>query len=142
MKSRSVGTRARSRSLRRSGGRAGFTLIEALVALTVVLLFAATIGPFMFQARRITSDGDARVAAHALLRSLMSAPLDRASPGNITRQGETSGMAWRIRAEPILLDALPEPREPQWLPMRVIVSVSWGPEHMISAETIRLGRAQ
>src|SRR5262249_24128366 len=102
----------------------------------------STIVPFMFQARRITSDSDDRLAAHALLRSLMVAPIDRASPGNATRSGKYGDLAWTIKAEPVLIDALPVPREIRWIPMRIVVSVAWGKQHLISAETVRLGMAR
>ena len=61
----SIGTRAASRSTRAeaSNGRAerrsgGFTLIEALVALALVLAFAAALTPHLFQSRRIVADAD------------------------------------------------------------------------------------
>ena len=61
----SIGTPVASRSGRdkRSGRQAGFTLLEALVALALVLAFASTIGPYLSQARRIMTNAEGRVAA-------------------------------------------------------------------------------
>ena len=38
-------------------------MLEALVALTLVLAFAAALGPYLFHARRIMVDAEGRVAA-------------------------------------------------------------------------------
>lgn len=143
MKFWSIGIRARSRSSPRSRDRrAGFTLIEALVALAIVLMFATTIVPFLFQSRRIVAGSDDRLAAHVMLRSLISAPIDRASPGNASRSGKFGNINWAIRAEPVLIDALPLPKEPKWVPMRVLISVAWGPQNILNIETVRLGVAK
>ena len=79
MKFASIGTPAASRSHRDGGGngQAGFTLLEALVALALVLAFASVLGPHLSQARRIMAQADGRVAAQVLLRSLLDAPFDR-----------------------------------------------------------------
>ena len=107
MKFASTGTRARSRSFRasRNRSRAGYLLLEALVALALVLAFAGVLGPLLFQARRIMSDADSRVAAQALLRSLIDAPLDRAAVANRVRQGNTAELDWRISVTPMSVDS-------------------------------------
>ena len=144
----SIGTRAASRSTRAeaSNGRAerrsgGFTLIEALVALALVLAFAAALTPHLFQSRRIVADADSRVAAHVLLRTLLEAPFDRASLAQSTREGEVDGLRWRIVAAPMLTAASGSGR-PAWSAYRVAASVGWGRTQMISAETVRLGQAK
>src|SRR6478736_1386828 len=103
MKFASIGTPEASRS-RRDGsgnGQAGFTLLEALVALALVLAFAAVLGPHLSQARRIMAHADGRVAAQVLLRSLLDAPFDRTSLANASRKGKASELRWRIVAEPV-----------------------------------------
>jgi general secretion pathway protein I len=143
-------------------------LLEALVALALVLAFAAVLGPVLFQARRIMNGADDRVAAQALLRSLLDVPLDRAAFAKSAREGETAGLRWRIAAMPLHLD-IPsqqpsdtfagqgtntssgqnvgnptgqQQQQPNWTTYRVVASVSWGDDHTIMAETVRLGRAQ
>ena len=102
MRSGSIATRARSPSPRpdHSGSSSGFTLIEALVALAVVLAFAAALGRLLFQAHRIMLSAEGQVAAQILLRSLLDTPLDRTSLASISRDGETQGLRWRIVAMP------------------------------------------
>jgi hypothetical protein len=149
--------------------RGGFTLLEALVALALLVTFAATLGPYLFHARRIMAGVDGRIAAQILLRSLLDAPFDRADP-TTSRAGETAGLRWRITAEPIALYQKSAARRPQvsqqasqqvsqaqrqgeqqqteaaaqpvnWTTFRVIASVSWAPGRFISAETVRLGKS-
>jgi prepilin-type N-terminal cleavage/methylation domain-containing protein len=143
MKFASIGTPAASRS-RRDGrkGQAGFTLLEALVALALVLAFAAVLGPHLSQARRIMVHAEGRVAAQVLLRSLLDAPFDRTSLAKAARKGEASELRWRIVAEPVLAAAPGAPDLQRWLPYRVTASVAWGADQVITAETIRLGRPE
>jgi prepilin-type N-terminal cleavage/methylation domain-containing protein len=143
MKFASIGTPAASRSHRDvSKGQAGFTLLEALVALALVLAFAAVLGPHLSQARRIMSHAEGRVAAQVLLRSLLDAPFDRTGLANTSRKGEAGELRWRIVAEPVLSAAPGAPDQPRWLPYRVTASVAWGSDQVITAETIRLGRPE
>ena len=143
MKFASIGTPAVSR-LHRDGrkGQAGFTLLEALVALALVLAFAAVLGPHLSQARRIMNHAEGRVAAQVLLRSLLDAPFDRTGLAKTARKGEASELQWRIVAEPVLSAAPGTPDQPRWLPYRVTASVAWGADQVITAETIRLGRPE
>src|SRR5262245_39664672 len=94
MKSRSIGTQVALRWHRPStnADRAGFTLLEALVALALVLAFAVVLGPFLFQARHLVANADGRVAAQVLLRSLLEIPLDRKQIANASREGQTNGL--------------------------------------------------
>src|ERR1700682_6423179 len=102
MKFESIGTREASQLRRDGSGQAGFTLLEALVALAVILAFAAVLGPHLSQARRIMAHADGRVAAQVLLRSLLDAPFDRFGLVNASRDGETGGLRWRIVSEPVV----------------------------------------
>jgi prepilin-type N-terminal cleavage/methylation domain-containing protein len=143
MKFASTGTPVASRSSRDDGkGEAGFTLLEALVALAVVLVFAAALGPHLSQARRIMDHAEGRVAAQVMLRSLLDAPFDRFGLANASQKGEAGGLRWRIVAEPVLAAAPGAPDQSKWLPYRVTASVAWGADQVITAETIRLGRPQ
>ena len=163
MRSASTGTRAALRLLRKRGRRrAGFTLLEALVALALLVAFAATLGPYLFHARRIMAGVGDRIAAQVLLRSLMDTPFDRETPVRASRAGETDGMHWRILAEPIAIYPKPAARRRQispeqqqqrqqqnepaaqpvnWTTFRVVASVSWAPGRSVSAETVRLGKS-
>jgi prepilin-type N-terminal cleavage/methylation domain-containing protein len=140
MKSASIGTPAASRSHRDKGRRQeGFTLLEALVAMALILAFAATLGPHLSQARRIMDHAEGRVAAQVLLRSLLDAPFDRSALAKASRKGETNGLRWSIVTEPVLAAAPGAPDQQRWLPYRVSATVMWGSDQAMTADTIRLG---
>ena len=141
MKFESIGTREASQLRRDGSGQAGFTLLEALVALAVILAFAVVLGPHLSQARRIMADADGRVAAQVLLRSLLDAPFDRSGVANMSRDGETAGLRWRVASEPVATAAPRSAARPNWQAFRVTASVVWGADQVITAETIRLRRA-
>jgi type II secretory pathway pseudopilin PulG len=140
MKFASIGTPEASRSRRDGSGQAGFSLLEALVALALVLAFAVVLGPHLSHARRIMADADGRVAAQVLLRSLLDAPFDRSGLANISRDGETAGLRWRVASEPVVGVAPRAADRPNWQAYRVMASVGWGSDQVITAETIRLRR--
>src|SRR5215472_1157550 len=122
MRSVSTGTPAASQSKRADldERRGGFTLLEALVALALIVGFAAVLGPYLFQARRIIVNTGGRVAAQVLLRTLVEAPFDRSQLINASsRDGETQGLRWRI-----------------------VASVSSNDGQIITAETIRLAKSE
>lgn len=131
--------------------KAGFTLIEALVALSLIVAFAAVLGPLLFQARHILIQGDGQIRAQILLRSLLEAPFDRADPEPGVREGESTGMRWRLTVEPIVPDASifePDPsgsgkdQQPNWALYRVTARVFWGARQVVTAETLRLGTGE
>jgi prepilin-type N-terminal cleavage/methylation domain-containing protein len=140
----SIGLRAGSRSVINSKRekQTGFTLIEALVALALVLSFAAALGPFLFQARRIMASADNRLAAQGLLRSLLEDPVQRPSLASPLREGEIGGLRWQLVAEPMRVDPRNQTERPKWMAFRVFAQVSWGPGQGVTAETIRLGRPE
>ena len=141
MKFESIGTREASQLRRDGSGEAGFTLLEALVALAVILAFAVVLGPHLSQARRIMADADGRVAAQVLLRSLLDAPFDRSGVAKMSRDGETAGLRWRVASEPVAAAAPRAADRPNWQAHRATASVVWGSDQVITAETIRLRRA-
>ena len=143
MKSVSTGTPAAFSSSRCDCGnkRAGFTLIEALVALALVLAFVATLGPLLFHARRIMDNGERRVKAQILLRTLLNAPFDRSNLANAARNGEFNGLQWRIVATPMAVDATPSGSR-SWIAYRVAASISFGSGQTVTAETVELAKSQ
>src|SRR5262249_62150537 len=127
MRSESIGTPAQSRSRRSRPGekRAGFTLLEALVALAVVVTVVGTLGPHLFHARRIMDNAEHRVAAQILLRTLVDAPFGRSQLAGAARSGELNGLRWRVASEPMALEAS-STSGLQWKAYRITVNVARG----------------
>ncbi|MEW6436912.1 MAG: prepilin-type N-terminal cleavage/methylation domain-containing protein [Pseudomonadota bacterium] len=127
--------------------KAGFTLIEALVALSLLLTFVATLGPVMFQARHILTQSGDDIGAQILLRGLLAEPFDRVKPETGVRAGERSALAWSLDVEPYgaphaLASDNPKQREPAWALFKVVARVTLGNGRAVTAETLRLGRTE
>jgi prepilin-type N-terminal cleavage/methylation domain-containing protein len=143
MRSASTGTPAASPSSpsKVSAKQAGFTLLEALVALALVLTFAAVLAPHLFHARRIVAHSEGRLAAQVLLRTLLDAPFDRTSLASASREGAAGDLRWRLTTIPMASGGAQLDRS-TWMPVRVLATVSWAPGQAVTAETVRLARPQ
>ena len=120
---------------------AGFTLLEALVALALILAFVATLWPYLFYSHRLMDNSERRVAAQILLRTLIDAPFDRSLLANAARDGKLNDLRWHIIAAPIAIE-VPHSHTPQsWMAYRIVASVSAGGGQIVSAETVRLAKS-
>jgi hypothetical protein len=108
--------------------------------MALILSFTAVLGPYLFHARQIMTNAERRVAAQVLLRTLLDAPFDRSQLANAAREGETDGLHWRITTKPVAMDTGGE--RGSWTAVRVVASVSSGGGQEISAETVRLAKAE
>jgi len=145
MKFASIGTRVPSASkITESNG--GFTLIEALVALTLLVSFAGALTPLMFQGHRILLQGGGAAQAEIFLKSLLDTPLDRANPSMGFHDGQSGALHWRMMIEPyagILPDEDAKPADPKkpvrhWALLHIRAQVSWGGGKQVDGETLRL----
>jgi prepilin-type N-terminal cleavage/methylation domain-containing protein len=158
MMSASIGSRAawRSSRLPRISARDGFTLLEALVSLALIAAFSAALGSYLFQSRRIVVGAQPRVRAQMVLRSILGGPIDRTNMTTAVHEGEINGLQWQWIAQPIDLNIRPPSKtsapadgngdgrrsRTNWAAFRIAATVSWGPGQSISAETVRLGKAE
>jgi general secretion pathway protein I len=126
-----------SRSDRRRSGSAGFTLIEALVALAVVAAVLASIGSVIAVNARGIRAADQRLALAGVASSVLAGlpRRDALRPG--TQSGELAGHRWRVDVSP-LVAGLVGPSV--WVPMAVTVRVQAldGPATQLT--TVRLVR--
>lgn len=131
--------------------RAGFTLIEALVAFTVVALLAIAAQRAVVTARGGIERTAAFTAAEQVARDLLDLPPE---PGWLRAggvSGETLGRRWTVRAEVLGLPAPPRPQGAgtgageraeegalaEWRPLRVFIRVDTG-GGVLALETVRL----
>jgi prepilin-type N-terminal cleavage/methylation domain-containing protein len=144
MRSVSTGLPALSQSNSADARRKrGFTLLEALVALALILAFAEVLAPYLYQARQIMVNAEGRVAAQVLLRTILEAPFDRTQLSEVSRDGETDdGLHWHIATEPVAIDTGGARDRESWKAVRVVASVWSGGGQVITAETIRLAKAK
>ena len=149
MRSASIGTPAASRSRRRNpnGGRAGFTLLEALVALALLLAFAAAAAPLFHHGRRILARGDGEVRAELILNSLLTKPLQSEEIDSGGSEGESAGFRWRVTIEPFEGAAVAAPAEADskgppydWRLYRIAARVVWADNQSVGGDTLQLAR--
>jgi len=127
----------------RNGSRratAGFTLIEVLVALSVVAISLAAIGSLM----AVTTRGARAVGLHLTLietaRAIITGLPDREQiePGNFS--GESAGHRWRVDVLPFYADFIDQRATTAWSPQTVVVRVQSPGGKVLQVNTVRLRR--
>jgi len=128
----------REARLRRSG-EAGFTLVEVLVALSVVAVSLAAIGSLI----AVTTRGIRSVSGHLDLvettRTIFTGLPDRnqLAPGNLA--GEIGGHRWRVDVLPFVADFV-DPQGTNWIPQTVVLRVQSPAGPVLQVNTVRLRR--
>jgi general secretion pathway protein I len=123
------------------GGTAGFTLIEVLVALTVVAISLSAIGSLV----AVTIRGARSVGGHLALvesaRGIMTGlpGRDELTFGNIS--GEVGGHRWRVDVLPFYADFV-DAEKSNWIPQTVVVRVQSPSGPILQLNTVRLRRKQ
>jgi general secretion pathway protein I len=123
----------------KSHGQSGFTLIEVLVALTILSIsLAALLAIFMQgldRARESSNEAAARVLAQSLLSQARGAP--NVAFGTTT--GKINGLLWRTQIEPY--GTADDRNAWQTIPAQIIATVSWrgdGGLRTVSLSTLKL----
>lgn len=118
--------------------RAGFTLLEVLVALAVLASSLAAIGGLVASNARASRTLDHRVALIETARAVETGIPGRAAlvPGQ--SEGEISGHRWRMEVRPLEADGAPAAA--RWAPLAVIIRVRGPSGASVTLETIRIAR--
>ncbi len=119
---------------------AGFTLIEALVALAVTAVSLAAIG--LLVAGNIRGSG--RIEQHLglveALRAVETGLPDRTSLSTGTLTGEMHDQAWSIDIAPFPADFVNPHAAQFWTPQTIVIKAQSPSGAVLQVETIRLGR--
>jgi general secretion pathway protein I len=120
---------------------AGFTLVEALVALAIVAVSVVAIGALMGATARGSRHLEQHVAlVQAAYNALWLAFPSRSLPAAGTQSGESNGHLWRADIESFAPDLGAPAGEVVWVPQKVVVRVRSRSGATVDLETVRLFR--
>jgi general secretion pathway protein I len=130
---------SRSKAEKREAAR-GFTLIEVLVALSVVAVALAAIGSLMAVTVRGARAIPSRIALLETARAVMTGLPDRdaLTIGNFS--GELAGHRWRVDVLPFLGNIVDPQQQSLWTPLTVIVRVQSPNGQIVQLNTVRIQR--
>jgi|SRR3974390_1314069 len=143
MKCASIGSREGSRLFRSippDGANAGFTLIEALVALSIVAIMMASIGNLIGSSARGVRTIDGRLTRLETARAVMTALPDRGQLAPGTLSGMIAEHPWRVDVLPFATQTADQRSAARWMPQAVIVTVQSPSGAATQISTIRLQR--
>ena len=130
---------SRSRTSKRRA-TAGFTLIEVLVALSVVAVTLAAIGSLIAVTVRGARAVPARLSLIETARAIMTGLPDRDALTVGSFSGELAGHRWRVDVLPFLGNII-DPQQPSaWTPLTVIVRVQSPTGQIVQLNTVRVRR--
>ena len=119
--------------------KAGFTLIEVLVALAIVAISLSSIATLIATTVRGTRTIEGNVARLEVARAIVTALPDRdqLAPGDIS--GELGHHRWHIRVSPFAAGTGPT-QQTLWVPQAVVITVQSPAGAPMQISTIRLHR--
>jgi general secretion pathway protein I len=120
--------------------RAGFTLIEVVVALAVVATSLIAIGAVAATSARGTRSIEQHLALVETTR-IVAATLPKDEQTSLDGlSGEILGHRWRIALAPFVGSGIYHPPESSWIPLTVVVRVRSPSGAVYGFETVRLQR--
>jgi len=119
---------------------AGFTLIEALAALTIAALGLGALAELTHSTIRTTLFAERRVELISTARKAWAALPARVALGEGQTHGELNGKVWRMSVAPYVGPAVPS-EAAGWRPERIAIEVRAADGERIELETVRLQRA-
>lgn len=119
--------------------RAGFTLVEVLVALAVAAAVLAAIGEVAGISARASRILERRVGLVETARAVEAGIPGRGDLAPGRTDGEIAGHRWRMDVRP--LDVAGVPKGARWVPRDVLIRVRSPAGDMVVIETVRLARS-
>jgi general secretion pathway protein I len=121
----------------RRRARAGFTIIEVLVALAVVTASLGAIGSVVAATARATRSLEQRVALLQTARAVATGlpPRGQLVSGRLT--GQIGGHRWRIDVAPLTTGLV---EDSPWIPQSVVMRVQSPSGAVLDVNTVRLRR--
>ena len=117
----------------------GFTLIEVLVALTVVAITLSAIGSLIATTVRGVRSVGGHLALTETARAILAGMPGRndLAPGNFS--GEVAAHRWRVDVLPFYADFI-DPEKSNWVPQTIVVRVQSPDGPILQLNTVSLRR--
>jgi general secretion pathway protein I len=119
----------------------GFTLVEALVALTVVMILLSAIGGLSASSLRTGRYVELHVAEMENAQQILAGMPGRDQLADRTQSGEIAGYRWRLDAQPFSAAFLAPRAQSPWTPETIVLTVQGPRGAPLSFDMIRLVRA-
>ena len=126
-------------SARERSSRAGFTIIEVLVALAVMATSLAAIASVASTSARASRSLDQRVALLQTARAVETGIPPRRDLALGETDGEIAGNRWRMDVRPFAIDGASAGSP--WIPRTIVINVRAPSGAMMTIETVRLIRS-
>lgn len=121
-------------------GTAGFTLIEAVVALAIVAVALGSIGALIASSARGNRSIEAHLTRLETARAIMTALPSREELVPGTLSGQIAGHPWRVDVLPFAAQDFDPAGRLQWTPQAVVITVKAPSGASMEINTIRLQR--
>jgi general secretion pathway protein I len=118
---------------------AGFTLIEALVALALVAVLLAAIGPLIAGSMRGVRSVEQHGALIATARAVEAGLPERRALAAGSLTGQTAGNRWRVDILPYSGSGVARTASP-WVPQTIVITVAAPSGAKLRIESVRLWR--
>jgi general secretion pathway protein I len=123
-------------------GSAGFTLIESLVALSIVAIGLTSIGALVASTVRTTRAIESKLDRLAAARAVLGALPDRDHLIVGTQSGELAGHRWRLEVSGFSAGEATSQEPGSWAAQLVVVSVQSSAAGTVQISTVRLRRKE
>jgi len=117
---------------------AGFTMIEALVALSIIAISLAAIGSLVASNVRATRRVDDRLAVIESARAVLTGLPDRGSLALGDFSGAMGENNWRVDVLPFSANFVDPARATPWVPQAVVIRVESPSGQQLRLDTVRL----
>ena len=128
-------------TLRPNSNSRGFTLVETLVALTVMVVVLSAIGGLSASSLRSGRYVERHVAAMENVKQILAGLPGRDQLANRTQSGDMAGYRWRLDARPFSAAFLPPRAQTPWTPETIDLTVQGPNGAPLSFDMIRLVRS-
>jgi general secretion pathway protein I len=123
-----------------AGASAGFTLIEALAALSLVAVGLTSIGGLANTSFRAGLSAERRLALVETARAALAALPSRDALADGRFDGQLNGHSWRVSVEPLAENSAKANAATVWTPQRVALVVRAPSGESMEVDTVRLTR--